>query len=280
MDRPKSPEISAKTALYGIIGKPIRHSLSPVMHNAAFTALGIDAVYLAFETKDVKNALEAMKCLDIKGFSVTIPNKEGVIEYLDEIDNAVARIGACNTIKNSNGRLFGTNTDWLGAIEAIRERVDLSGLKAVVLGAGGSSRAICYGLLKKGADVTICNRTLERAERIANDLGCKARPLTDAANLKATLLINTTSVGMAPNVDEMPIPEHAVKNFDLLMDIVYSPLETRLLKKAKEAGKKTITGIEMLLNQAAWQFEFWTGQKAPKDVMKRALYEALDIDHA
>ncbi len=280
MDRLDIRNITAHTALYGIIGKPVRHSLSPVMHNAAFNAIGIDAVYLAFETKDVKKALDAMKCLDIKGLSVTIPNKEGVIDYLDEIDNAVARIGACNTIKNSNGRLFGTNTDWLGAVEAIREKADLSGLKAVVLGAGGSSRAICYGLLKKGADVTICNRTLERAEKIATDFGCRARPLTDAANLRAGLLINTTSVGMSPNVDEMPIPEHAVKNFDIVMDIVYSPLETKLLKKAKEAGKKTISGIEMLLNQAAWQFEFWTGEKAPRDVMKEALYKTLNGNHA
>ncbi len=266
-------QISAHTTLYGIIGSPVKHSLSPKMHNAAFRALGIDAVYLAFETSDTKSALDAMKCLGIKGYSVTIPNKQNIINYLDDIDQTVKQIGACNTVKNLNNKLIGTNTDWLGGILPLEKRTNLKGKKVTVLGAGGSARAICYGLLKKGAIVNICNRTVERANALAKDFNCSAFSLLEANKLKGDILINTTSVGMYPLVDNSPVQEDTVKNFNIIMDIVYSPLETKLLQMAKKLKKEIITGVEMLLYQAVAQFEFWTEQKAPVEIMRKALEE-------
>ncbi len=273
MGKPFAP--NANTQLYGIIGKPVRHSLSPVMHNAAFSETGINAVYLAFETDDCEGACSSMKCLGIKGYSVTIPNKEGIISCLDEPDEAVRKIGACNTVKNDNGVLLGTNTDCLGAVAAIeKEGVELEGKEAVVLGAGGSARAIVYGLVTKGVKVTVCNRTFEKAERLAKEFKCYAAPLSEAEDLHAHILVNTTSVGMGDMKDQSPLSKKAVENYDIVMDIVYSPLETVLLKDAKALGKRVINGLSMLLFQAMAQFEYWTGVRAPEKTMRKALEHA------
>ncbi len=263
--------IDANTALYGIIGKPVSHSLSPAMHNEAFRELGMNAVYLAFETDDAKGACLAMRCLGIKGYSVTIPNKEKVVCEIDSPDEPVKRIGACNTIKNQGGRLYGTNTDWLGAVKALEKQTDLKGKDAVVLGAGGSARAVVFGLLERGVEVTVANRTLEKAQRLAREFGCKAIPLPEANNVSAHVLVNTTSVGMGSLKGLCPLSKKGVQNYDVIMDIVYSPLYTELLKRAQEAGKIVITGLQMLLFQALAQFEYWTGQKAPEDSMEKAL---------
>ncbi len=267
--------IDAHTELYGIIGRPVTHSLSPAMHNAAFKELGINGVYLAFETDDTKTACDAMRCLGIKGYSVTIPNKEGVIEHIDEPDETVLKIGACNTIRNLEGRLQGTNTDWLGAVKALERKLDLRGKKAVVLGAGGSARAVVYGLIQRGAEVVVCNRTLEKAKRLSEEFGCQAFPLEKAEEIRAHIVINTTSVGMGKLRNESPLSKKAVENYDIVMDIVYSPLETKLLAHASALGKEVINGLEMLLLQATAQFEYWTGKPAPEKAMKRALRDAV-----
>lgn len=264
--------IDAHTVLYGIIGKPVRHSLSPAMHNAAFQHEKINAVYLAFETDDCPQACSSMRCLDIKGYSVTIPNKEDIVPLLDKTDHAVQKIGACNTIKNVNGTLVGTNTDWLGAITALEKSgITLKGAKTVILGAGGSARAVAYGLLEREAKVTICNRTLEKAQQLALEFGCEYASLSEAEKIHADILVNTTSVGMANLSDKSPISKKGVENYQIIMDIVYNPLETVLLRYAKAAGKITINGLYMLLYQAMAQFEYWTGQKAPEKIMRKAL---------
>ncbi len=271
----RQPRIDARTALYAIIGRPVRHSLSPVMHNAAFGKTGIKAVYLAFETDDVKGACRAMRALGIKGYSVTIPNKERITKEIDEPDESVRRIGACNTVKNTHGLLLGTNTDWLGAVMALEKKMAISGKRAVVLGAGGSARAVVFGLKEKGMHVTICNRTLKKAQILAREFDCDAAELSEAEALHAEILVNTTSVGMGDLKDKSPVSKKGVLNYQLVMDIVYSPLETLLLRYAREAGKMVINGLEMLLFQACAQFEYWTGVEAPEKTMREALQNAI-----
>ncbi|MGC8735510.1 MAG: shikimate dehydrogenase [Dissulfurimicrobium sp.] len=271
------PWPSAATALYGIIGHPVAHSLSPVIHNRAFEVMGIDAAYLAFDVIDPASALKGVKALDIKGLSVTIPYKEAVLPFLDEIDPAAERIGAVNTVINHSGRLFGANTDWIGAIRALEEVVTIEGRRFLVLGAGGSARAVCAGLVMKGGVVHVANRRPEKARILAEAVGAAWSGLDRMADVRASVLINTTSVGMRPGEGESIVDKALLKGFDVVMDIVYSPPETRLLKEAKEYGCRVVSGLKMLLYQAEAQFELWTGQKAPHEAMKGALKAILDL---
>lgn len=269
--------INGKTALYGIIGNPVSHSLSPAMHNAAFAELGENSVYLPFQVHDIRAAMEAIKTLGVKGVSVTIPYKEAVIPLLDETEDIARRIGAVNTIAvqeiDGRKRLCGSNTDWVGATRALAGTVELSGASVVLLGAGGSARAIGFGLLQLGARVVLCSRTEARGRALAAELGCVWHPLPDAAALEAEILINATSVGMRPAEHLSPVPPEMLPRFQVVMDIVYAPLETRLLQAAKAAGCQVINGLEMLLYQGVAQFELWTGKPAPVEVMRRQLYQ-------
>jgi len=271
-------QINGKTILYGIIGYPVSHSLSPVMHNAAFRHLGENRIYVPFTVKNVGAALTGLKGLGIRGVSVTIPHKETVIEHLDEIDPIAEKIGAVNTIvvssSGDNKNLFGTNTDWMGANSALAEHIPLAGSKAVILGAGGSARAIGFGLLEAGAKVQICSRTEKRGMELATVLGCQWIPLDDSQKCKGDILINATSVGMTPNEDASPLDKGLLGNFAVVMDIVYAPLQTQLLRDAEEAGCTCINGLEMLLYQGVAQFELWTGLSAPAEIMREALFEA------
>ncbi len=266
--------IDAGTSLYGIIGKPVSHSLSPAMHNAAFENGGINAVYLAFETDSSGRALEAVRTLGIRGLSVTVPHKEGIISFLDETDETAGAIGAVNTVKNLGGRLTGINTDWIGAVEALRTKTGLKGKRAVVLGAGGSARAVVFGLLRAGAQVHIANRTVEKAKGLAREFGCSFSGLDDFYGAGGDILINTTSVGMGALAGVSPVPEAGLERFSIVMDIVYGTGRTRLLLDAERRGCSTVSGREMLLYQAAGQFEFWTGLKAPLEIMRKALLHA------
>jgi len=263
--------IDAYTSLYGIIGRPVRHSLSPAMHNAAFEHEGINAVYLAFETDSPRRAMDAVRTLNIKGLSVTVPHKETVMEFLDETDDTAKRIGAVNTIKNLEGHLKGINTDWIGALKALRAVTAIKDRLVVVLGAGGSARAVVYGLVKEGAKVHIANRTEEKARSLAEEFSCAFSGLDNVSEIEGEILINTTSVGMGPLAGICPVPASMLGKFSVVMDIVYGKGGTRLLQEARSKGCTTIPGIEMLLYQAAAQFEFWTGHTAPLDVMRQAL---------
>ncbi|HIJ91027.1 MAG: shikimate dehydrogenase [Desulfobulbaceae bacterium] len=267
--------INGATELYGIMGNPVAHSLSPAMHNGAFEALGLNKVYLPFAVQDVARAMTGLRALGIRGASVTIPHKEAVIPYLDTIDPVAEKIGAVNTLVINNDAIHGANTDWLGANRALAEKISLTGASVLLLGAGGSARAIGFGLLEAGASITIASRTPEKGQALAKLLGCPWLPLAEAGTAKGDALINATSLGMGAQKDLLPIAGEALVNFQVVMDIVYAPLSTRLLQAAEQAGCQTINGLAMLLYQGVAQFELWTGLQAPVEVMRRSLLTSL-----
>ncbi|HID96830.1 MAG TPA: shikimate dehydrogenase, partial [Thermodesulfobacteriaceae bacterium] len=258
-----------------ILGHPVRHSLSPAIHNAAFRAVGLNAVYLAFDVTDLPGALEGIRALGLKGLSVTIPHKESIIPLLDQVDPSARAIGAVNTVINRAGVLAGANTDMTGAVNALEDVVSLERKSVLVLGAGGAARAVCAGLKSKGADVHIANRTADRARQIAETFGASWSGLKDLEEVHAAVLVNTTSVGMYPDENEIPMAPDLLGRFEVVMDIVYSPLETRLLKEAAGAGCTTVNGLRMLLYQAVVQFEMWTSIDAPVEAMEKVLRDAV-----
>ena len=279
-------EIKGSTNVVGLIGHPVEHSFSPPMHNAAFNKLNMDYVYTAFDVNpnDLKTAIMGAEALNIKGFNVTIPHKIEVMKYLNEIDEVAKLIGAVNTIDFKS--LKGYNTDGIGAIKAIGEVTNVKNKNVVIAGAGGASRAISFYLAKYGVDqLTILNRNVEKAQKLAEDVlnsGLIDNVESDSINnmnlSDADILINTTPVGMHPNVDDVPIAQAGDMHDDLVVfDAVYNPNETGLLKQAIEAGAKPVYGIKMLLYQGAESFEIWTGKKAPIDVMQEALIKYLGL---
>jgi shikimate dehydrogenase len=267
--------IDANTSLFGLIGNPVAHSLSPVMHNQALASIGYNAVYLAFRVTDPGSAVKGIKALNLQGVSVTIPHKVAVMEYLDEVDETAARIGAVNTIVNKQGRLIGYNTDCPGALEALRTRTTIEGKSVALIGAGGAARAIGFGLVAAGGRVTVLNRSRTNGERLAGDLKAEFSPINDWQQGRYEILINTTPVGMHPDTDATPIPNCDLSKEMIVMDIVYNPLETQFLKNAVASGCQTINGVDMLVFQGAQQLELWTGQKPPVEVMRAAVLEAL-----
>ena len=272
-------EINGKTKLYGIIGQPVSHSLSPAMHNSAFAHLGMNCIYLPFPTDDIGGALQGLRHLGIGGASVTIPYKKQIIEHLDEVDPVARNIGAVNTVlvqgTGKELKLVGSNTDWLGANRALEEAISLEGRRVLLIGAGGSARAIGFGLLEAGAHIALCNRTESTGRALAHDLGCDWYPIDVAEPPAAEIPINATSVGMTPDDGSSPVPQFDLGAFAVVMDIVYAPLKTRLLREAEEAGCQCINGLEMLLLQGTAQFETWTGADAPVDVMRKALFAGV-----
>ena len=282
--------ISGKTRVCGVIGDPIEHTMSPVMHNAAFKKLGLDYIYLPFRVKkeDLGRAIVGVRALGIRGLNVTIPHKVAVMSLLDELDPLAKRIGAVNTVVNDGGVLTGYNTDAGGFIQALLEKgVEPQGKGVVVLGAGGASRAVSFVLAERGARLTILNRQLELdwavdlARRISQDFGkeVKALELNDE-NLarvleSADILVNATSVGMSPDAGETPLPARLLRPGLVVFDVIYNPIKTRLLREAEEAGARTIGGLDMLVWQGALAFEQWTGRQAPRQVMRREAIKAL-----
>ena len=280
--------ITGKTRICGIIGDPVEHSMSPVMHNAAFEALGLDYVYLPFHVQgeELKEAINGIRALNIVGLNVTIPHKMAVIPFLDKLDPLAERMGAVNTIASENGELTGYNTDAPGFLQALRAQgIEPDGKSIVILGAGGAAKGISFILAGAGASLVILNRTLSRAEELASQIARyyhqKVEAMTlNEANLKRAfervdVLVNTTSVGMVPDVDRTPVPGNLLNSHLAVSDIVYNPLETRLLREAKAAGARTIDGLDMLVWQGALAFEKWTGRKAPFEIMKQAALKAL-----
>ena len=270
--------INGTTKIYGIIGNPVSHSLSPAMHNAAFAALGENRIYLPFPVEDVQAALAGLKALGICGASVTIPHKETVIPYLDRIDPVARAIGAVNTIEvrmeDQEPVLCGSNTDWLGANRALAEKMELKGALVILLGAGGSARAIGFGLKEAGAGIILCSRTESKGRALASELACPWFSLSEITQLRGDAIINATSVGMSPRQEASAVPSKILSSFRVVMDIVYAPLQTRLLREAEEAGCRTVSGLEMLLYQGVAQFELWTGMAAPVEVMRASLLGA------
>ena len=269
--------IDGNTKLYSILGRPVHHSLSPVMHNAAFAVLGIDAIYLPMPVDDIADAIRGIRALGVAGASITIPFKETVMPYLDQIDETSRKIGAVNTIKieeTAEGRsLNGSNTDWVGAVRALREVTELQDKHVVVLGSGGSARAVGFGLVDAGAKVTLCSRNPHKGQELAARLCCLWVPLSMFDALRGDILVNTTTVGM--NSDESLAQPFTLYHYNVVMDIIYSPLHTRLLRDAAMVGCRIIHGLEMLLFQGVAQFELWTGKKAPVAAMRQALLSVV-----
>ena len=282
-------KIKGSTNIVGLIGHPVEHSFSPPMHNAAFDELGMDYAYVAFDVNptDLQTAIEGAKSLNIKGFNVTIPHKIEVMKFLNEIDEVAGLIGAVNTIDFKN--LKGYNTDGIGAVRAIEEVTSIKNKNVVVAGAGGASRAISFYLAKYGAEsMAILNRNVEKAQGLAADVSqsgligeVKADSISEIRNyLKdADILVDTTPIGMHPNVDDEPIALASDMHEDLIVfDAVYNPNETVLLKEAIKAGAKPVYGIKMLLYQGAESFKIWTGRNAPVDAMENALKATLNLE--
>lgn len=267
--------IDQHTDLYGVVGFPLSQTLSPIMHNTAFEVTGINAIYLAFETRDIEGCLKGMRSLGIKGMSVTLPFKSEVLPYLDDVDEMAKKIGAVNTIVNDNGRLVGYNTDAIGALKALQDVVNLNGMNCLLLGAGGAARAIGLILKEEGAHLTITNRSPERGIELASYLQSDFVLFRDIKRIDEDILIQATPVGMYPHKDQCLIPEHLLKESMVVMDIIYNPPETGLVKIARKRGCRTINGLSMFIYQGAEQFRLWTGINPPISAMKRAVKEAL-----
>lgn len=261
----------AGTVLCGIVLHPAGHTRSPAMHNAAFRALHLDAVYLAFDVAPagLGAAVAGARSLGLRQLAVSLPHKQAVMEHLDEVDETAQRIGAVNTVTRRDGRLVGANTDWIGAVRALERETALDGARAVVLGAGGSARAVVFGLLQRGARVTVLNRTPRRAEALAAQLGAQgAGALEELARTPHDVLVNTTSVGLRR--EATPVEAAAIRPGAVVMDAVYDPERTRLLRDAEARGARTVSGKWMLVYQAAEQLALWSGREAPLEVMAEA----------
>ncbi|MBT4916824.1 shikimate dehydrogenase [Candidatus Peregrinibacteria bacterium] len=268
---------------YGILANPAKHSLSPVMFNAAFKEMEIDAEYRLFEIDELglSDFIENVKHDPISGLSVSLPHKESVMDYLNEVDEEARAIGAVNTVHNKGGFLYGYNTDHVGSNRALEEACgSLDGKRVVVMGAGGAVRGLVYGLKKAGAEVSVHNRTAERAEAIGKDFDVEFGNLEEMKAASGDVFIQASSLWLNyPEMGELDInrlfPDEFVNKFSYVMDIVYKPLKTPLLAKAEKLGKSIITGDKMLLYQAVEQFKIWTGKEAPLDAMQRALENGL-----
>ena len=281
--------ITGKTRVCGIIGDPIEHTLSPVMQNAAFREMGLDYIYLPFKVAEgnLSEAIDGLRALNMAGINVTIPHKVVVIPLLDDIDGLAGYIGAVNTIVNQGGSLKGYNTDASGFYQALTaNKIVVSKKKIVILGAGGASRAIAFILADKGAELTILNRSLDSAQTIAERVFQALRTEIKVGKLtvknlepvldEADILVNTTSLGMSPDLTETPVPARLLKKELVVFDIIYNPLKTRLIKEAEKEGARVLNGLEMLVRQGAAAFELWTGLKAPIEVMRKAARDAME----
>jgi len=279
------------TLMFGVIGDPIRHSKSPVMLNRAFRETGINGAYAAFHVvpERLEQAIAGVRGLGFRGLNVTIPHKVEVMKYLDEISEGARAAGAVNTIVNENGRLIGYNTDGIGYVRSLKEEAEpkLSGKTIVVLGAGGAARGILWALAQEGpAAVFVANRTEARAAELAAsfpaELGISAVPWSGLRSVaaEADVVINTTSVGMSPNVDELPMDPSWMKPGAVASDLIYNPLKTAFLSGAEERGCRIHGGLGMFIYQGAYAFEYWTGQPAPVAAMREVVLASFTIRQA
>lgn len=285
----KLTDIGPGTKLCALIGNPVGHSMSPAIHNRAFTELGLDYVYVAFRVEDVAAAMAGMRALEsFRGMSVTIPHKVSIIPHLDEVTEVDLRIGSVNTVVNEGGRLKGYGTDGPGALKALKDaRVRVAGRNVTILGSGGAARAIAFSLADKAppASLSILGVIVPEMEALTQDLAqktginvscAKLEPDMLAARLAEThVLIHCTPIGMHPNVNESVVPAALLHRNLAVMDIVYNPIKTKLLRDAEARGLTAVSGVDMFVNQAVLQFELWTGKKAPRDAMRKVVVQHL-----
>ncbi|WP_409200264.1 shikimate dehydrogenase [Methanobrevibacter sp. DSM 116169] len=276
--------IDGNTKVVGLIGNPVEHSFSPIMHNAAFKKLNLNYVYVPFKVSSLENIISSCNALNIKGLNVTIPHKIDVLKYLDNLDEIAKLIGAVNTIDFKD--MKGYNTDGIGALRAIEDMTSLKNKKVVITGCGGASRAISFQIANSNIEeLVLINRNINKAKSLSDDI-LSSNLLSNVSydsldNLKNELLnadifIDTTPIGMYPNINDNPIATADMLHEDLLVnDIVYNPLETSLIKEAKKANAKTVSGLKMLIYQGAESFKIWTGYDAPIDIMKKSILSVL-----
>ena len=281
-------KIDASTVICAVIGNPIAHSLSPAIHNAAFAACGLNWAYVAYRVSELKQAIEGIRALGIRGVSVTIPHKVAVMPLLDTVDEAARTIGSINTIVNTNGHLAGYNSDGEGALQSLRDAcADPTGKRVVILGSGGAARAIAVSMVLKAppAKLTILGAIENEVRKLSSDSATKSGVLVTGELLTAKslssslreceILIHATPIGMHPNSDQSLVPSRLLQKNLVVFDIVYNPLKTCLLMDAERAGCIVVSGIEMFLNQAVMQFTLWTGQEAPRQIMREVLQNAF-----
>jgi shikimate dehydrogenase len=278
--------LDSYTTMYGVFGDPIRHSRSPLMLNRAFQETGLNAAYAAFHIKpgELKAAIQGIRALGFGGVNVTIPHKVEVMDYMDEIDDGARIIGAVNTVVNKDGKLIGYNTDGIGYVRSLKEEtgIELAGKRVLMLGAGGAARGVAYALAKNGVEkIMIANRTHSKAEELAAAIG----PFADTAGMSlddvqqvlpdVDLIVNTTSAGMHPHIDELPMPTEGLGAQHLVSDLIYNPRISRFLHEAKANGALIHGGLGMFIYQGAYAFEYWTGSPAPVEAMRQIVEQSL-----
>lgn len=282
--------VSGETRVFCVLGHPVGHSMSPAMHNAALAEMGVNGVYVAFDVHPdgLAEAVRGLQALGVGGVNCTIPHKEALLPLMDEVSEDAALIGAVNTLCLRDGKCIGENTDAPGFLSDLRAAgAEPAGKRALVLGAGGSARAVATALVRTGARVTVANRTLARAEELAAELNAKLRvdvvraselraEALKEATAEADIIVNTTSLGMSPNVDAMPdLPLDALREGVFVYDLIYNPVETRLLREARRRGARGTHGAGMLARQGALALEMWTGLPAPVDLMEQVILDTL-----
>jgi shikimate dehydrogenase len=257
-----------------------QNNIGAAMHNAGYAANTDDFLYIPITTDDIESAIQGVRGLNLVGSTVSMPHKQNVMQYLDKIDSIAERIGAVNTVANVDGTLTGYNSDWVGALAALEEATEVVGKKVLVIGAGGAARAIVYGLTQKSAEVSIYGRTEQNARSLAEDFDVNYGGSIDSLNdeLDYDIVINATSVGFG--TDECVAPESLFKPGTVALDVVFMPAETTFLKNAKRMGAIVVPGYRMLIHQALFQMELFTGKKAPFDVMEKALMQAIEDSKA
>ena len=267
-------QVDAATRVYGVGGDPVAHSLSPVIMNTAMRRENVNAVYVALHAKSLKDLLACVRDVPIHGLSITMPYKQTILEHLDNTDTHTSKIGACNTVvRAQDGKLYGFNTDTAGVVRPLEQRLGIENARVLVLGAGGAARAAVFGLKERGAEVFILNRTAETGQKLARQAKARTVKRADLKKLTFDVIINATPVGMK-NPKESPLQESEI-NAKYVFEMIYDPAETQLIRLARARGAQIIPGIEMFVQQAARQFEIWTGKPAPWDDMLRAVTVAL-----
>lgn len=270
----RADRLSRSTKVYGVIGNPVAHSLSPLLHNTGYVQCGMDAVYLPFFVRDLRDFLDAIEPLGIRGFSVTLPHKERILRHLDGCDPLAEKIGAVNTVTVKGGKLYGSNTDWRGIGEPLARRLRVPGSRILIFGAGGAARTAAFALANSGAIAVICARRAERAHRLARLVGGEAMARRHLKQERFDAMINATPVGMIPHADESPLEAREL-NCRIVFDMVYRPLRTKLLRLAARRGIKTISGVEMFMAQGLAQWNHWFGTPPPETAMRDAVLRAL-----
>ncbi len=268
--------MTGRFRIFGLFGNPVEHSLSPLMHNAAYQQMGLPARYLAFRVSSPEEALQIMREKGICGASVTLPFKTAILPHLHGVDEDSRTIGAVNTLRTLNGKVYGMNTDWIGFNGALKKYLSIQGKTFIVLGSSGAARAAVFGIRKEGGKAIVVSRNPQTGMALARSFNCPFRLLSDLKEIRGHCLINATPVGLKGGAASTLAKREDLARFEWVMDMVYNPLQTALLDEAKAAGCGVITGLPMLVFQGAEQIRIWTGLEPPVDLMMRVVEEEMD----